>query len=148
MAFIYFSGSISGGREDVEIYNSIVDALRQLGHDVNAGQVTNREILASGEPGGAREIFDRDIAWLDAVADRSGVLVAEVSRPSTGVGYEIGYARYERGMPVICLWRPAHGTRCSAMVAGDPDIDVIQYDERDLAGLVSRLHEKIAELSE
>jgi 2'-deoxynucleoside 5'-phosphate N-hydrolase len=148
MAHIYFAGSISGGREDVEIYNQIVDALRALGHEVNAGQVTNRDLPPDGEAGEAQYIYDRDVAWLDAVAARKGLLVAEVSRPSIGVGYEIGYARHNRRIPVICLWRPGHSGRCSAMVEGDPAVTVLKYDEADLAGLISRLHQKIVELSE
>jgi len=44
-------------------------------------------------------IYTRDIFWLD-LAD---VLVAEVSGPSLGVGYEISYAIHVRKLPVLCL---------------------------------------------
>lgn len=148
MAHIYFAGSISGGRQDVEIYNRIVDALRALGHEVNAGQVTNRDLSPEGEAGEPRAIYERDVAWLDAVADQKGLLVAEVSKPSTGVGYEIGYARHNRQIPVICLWRPGFSARCTAMVEGDSAITVLKYEEPDLDALVARLHQKIAQLGE
>ena len=49
--------------------------------------------------------------------------------PSTGVGYEIATARYRYGIPVICLYRPAHTTRCTAMVSGDRGIELIEYSE-------------------
>lgn len=148
VAHIYFSGSISGGREDVELYNSIVGALRERGHHVNAGEVTNRNLLSGGEPGDPAEIFRRDIGWLDEVAAQGGLLVAEVSKPSAGVGYEIGYARYGREIPVICLWRPAHSRRCTAMLEGDAAIHLLEYDEQNLSELIERLHTKIVALSE
>ena len=49
--------------------------------------------------------------------------------PSTGVGYEIAAARYKYGIPVICLYRPAHTARCTAMVSGDRGIELLEYSE-------------------
>lgn len=127
MATVYFSGAITGGRADVALYRRIVDALEGDGHRVFAGAVAAEHIGDDGEALGVREIFDRDLAWLD----ECDVLVAEVSVPSLGVGYEIAYARYRRGIPVICLWRPGASKRCSAMIAGDPGVELIRYDEPD-----------------
>ena len=98
---IYFSGSISGGREDIETYRTIVAALEKDGHRVFAGNVIAQHVGAEGESLSANEIFDRDTGWIEEVARSGGVLVAEVSRPSAGVGYEIALARYRFGMPVI-----------------------------------------------
>jgi hypothetical protein len=127
MATIYFSGSISGGREDVPVYRRMVDALEAAGHRVIAGAVASESIGAGGEALTMEGIFARDLAWIDEAAAEAGILVAEVSRPSTGVGYEIAYARYRHQMRVICLYRPAHTTRCTAMIAGDPGIELIEY---------------------
>ena len=126
---IYFSGSISGGREDVETYREIVGALESAGHRVFAGMVTAQHVGAEGEHLSAAEIFERDIGWIEEVARSGGVLVAEVSRPSTGVGYEIAFARHRLDMPVICLYRPAFTRRCSGMIAGDESIRLIEYAE-------------------
>src|SRR6266576_3579309 len=71
------------------------------------------------------------------VADGHRVLVAEVSVPSTGVGYEIAAARHRFDRPVICLYRAGHTKRCSAMVAGDAGIELIEYD--DAAEMLDRL---------
>ncbi len=57
------------------------------------------------------------------------MLVAEVSLPSTGVGYEVAAARYRYGKPVICLYRAGHTKRCSAMIAGDAGVELIEYEE-------------------
>jgi nucleoside 2-deoxyribosyltransferase len=135
---LYFAGAISGGRNDVALYREIIAALEAGGHHVLAGAVAAEHVTASGEPLDSCAIFDRDLAWI-AAAD---VLVAEVSMPSTGVGYEIATARYRYEIPVICLYRPAHTTRCTAMVSGDGQIELIEYS--DLADLVPRLTSALA----
>jgi len=126
---IYFAGSISGGRDDAGHYRTLVRALEAGGHRVLAGAVASESVGSSGEPLDAGAIFERDLAWI-AEAD---LLVAEVSMPSTGVGYEIATARYRYGIPVICLYRPAYTKRCTAMVAGDREITLVAYDHPEEA---------------
>jgi len=55
-------------------------------------------------------------------------IIAEVSNPSLGVGYEIAKAE-EWGKPVLCLFRPIDGRKLSAMVAGSPTVTVVEYTE-------------------
>jgi len=138
MKTIYFAGAISGGRGDVALYREIIAAIEAAGHHVLAGAVAAEHVTASGEALDSCAIFDRDLGWI-AAAD---LLVAEVSMPSTGVGYEIATARYRYGIPVICLYRPAHTARCTAMVAGDREIDLIEYSE--VADLLPRLTSALA----
>ena len=142
---IYFSGSISGGREDLETYRMIVKALETDGHRVLAGSVIAQHITAAGDPLDDRAIFDRDIGWIEQTADSGGVLVAEVSRPSIGVGYEIAMARYFFGMPVICLYRPAFTQRCSGMVAGDAAIRLIEYTDASAPEMLDKLKAALRE---
>ncbi|HEX7705648.1 MAG TPA: nucleoside 2-deoxyribosyltransferase [Thermoanaerobaculia bacterium] len=152
-ATIYFSGSISSGRQDADLYRRIVQVLREAGHRVLDGDVTARaaghdaRATAVAVPGGAAhsvegggqldafEIFDRDMSWL-AEAE---VVVAEVSRPSTGVGYEIAAARHLYRIPVIALYRPAWTSRCSAMISGDRGIQVIEYEEQTFDEMARRM---------
>ena len=54
---IYFSGSISGGREDLPVYRRIVSALESAGHEVFAGSVTSEAVGNEGEALGARAIY-------------------------------------------------------------------------------------------
>ena len=136
---IYFSGSISGGREDVGTYRMFVAALERAGHRVLAGMVTAQHVGADGESLSASAIFDRDLGWIEEVARDGGVLVAEVSRPSIGVGYEIGTARYRFAIPVICLWRPAFTQRCSGMIAGDSGIQLIEYTDETVPEAIENL---------
>lgn len=139
MASIYFSGSISGGRLDLGHYQRIVAALEQEGHRVLAGSVISDAVGSGGDPLEAAAIYDRDVAWIEEVAREGGLLVAEVSLPSTGVGYEIALARHRYGMPVICLYRPAHTRRCTAMVAGDSGIETLEYTDETFADMLARL---------
>ena len=142
---IYFSGSISGGRGDIATYRRIIDALEKDGHRVIAGAVAAEHVGAGGESLTAREIFERDLRWIEEVARNNGVLVAEVSVPSTGVGYEIAVARYRYGIPVVCLYRPAFTTRCTAMVAGDHGIQLLEYRDDSLDDLLVRLSNALRE---
>src|ERR1043166_9960134 len=100
MLTIYFAGSISSGRNDVARYREIVAALQQDGHRVLPGAVAAESVGNDGERIESSAIFERDIGWLG----EANVLVAEVSMPSTGVGYEIATARYRFRIPVICLY--------------------------------------------
>lgn len=135
---IYFAGAISGGREDLAHYREIVAALERDGYRVLAGAVASESVGADGERLDSSAIFDRDMEWI-AAAD---VLVAEVSKPSTGVGYEIATARYRHGKPVVCLYRPAYTKRCTAMVSGDGEINLIEY--HDAAEMLGRLRQVLA----
>jgi hypothetical protein len=92
------------------------------------GAVAAEDVGAGGESIDPRAIFTRDLQWLDA----SDLVVAEVSVPSLGVGYEIAYARHRRAVPVIALYRAAHTKRCSAMIGGDPGVELIEYDDVEL----------------
>ena len=138
---IYFAGAISGGRGDVAHYREIVAALERDGHRVLAGAGAAEDVGADGERLESRAIFERDMQWIED----ADVLVAEVSTPSTGVGYEIATARYRRDIPVICLYRPAYTKRCTAMVSGDRGITLIEYSET--AEMLSRLKALLAKYS-
>jgi 2'-deoxynucleoside 5'-phosphate N-hydrolase len=135
---IYFAGAITGGRGDVVHYREIVAALENDGYRVLAGAVAAEQVGEDGEQLEPAVIFERDMGWL-ADAD---VLVAEVSVPSTGVGYEIATARYRHGIPAVCLHR---GRRCSAMVRGDHGIELIEYEET--SEMLSRLRASLAKYS-
>ena len=122
---IYFAGAIRGGRDDVALYFEIIELLGQYGQ-VLTEHVGNPELTGSGEVSDDREIHDRDLAWLK----EADYLVAEVTIPSLGVGYEIGKAT-EWGKPVLCLFRPQSGRTLSAMIAGSPGVSVREYQSSE-----------------
>jgi hypothetical protein len=119
---IYFAGSIRGGREDQLIYIDLVQQLKSYG-EVFTEHIGNL-LPAEGESLDDKFLHDRDLLWLKD----SDCLVAEVTRPSLGVGYEIAKAS-EWGKPILCLYRPTAGRALSAMIAGCPKVVLHLYDE-------------------
>jgi 2'-deoxynucleoside 5'-phosphate N-hydrolase len=118
---IYFAGSISGGRQDQGIYAQIIELLKQYG-TVLSEHFGDVALTSAGETIGDRAIHDRDVAWI-LEAD---VIVAEVTTPSLGVGYELGRC-VAWGKRIVCLYRPSDSRRLSGMIAGSPGVRVISY---------------------
>lgn len=123
---IYFSGSIRGGREDAMIYQDLIGYLKTLGnvlteHIGDPGLIDERHIPPC-------RIHERDMEWLVA----ADVVIAEVTTPSLGVGYELGRA-VAMGKPIICLHRPLEGKMLSGMISGSPNILTVVYTDLDEA---------------
>jgi hypothetical protein len=137
---IYFAGSISGGRGDAQLYQQIIHLLQGYGR-VLTEHVGDLSLDAGGEPSPtSEEIYERDIALL-AQADK---VVAEVTIPSHGVGYEIARAE-SLGKAVLCLHRPGTGRRLSAMLAGNPNVRCADYCTlEDVTGILDRFFGKQA----
>lgn len=119
---IYFAGSIRGGRDDHALYLEIIAQLSDYG-EVLTEHVGDSELSALGEDSCNKEIHDRDLAWLK----EAQYLVAEVTMPSLGVGYEIGRAT-EWHKPTLCLFRRNSGRKLSAMIAGSDGAWVREYE--------------------
>ena len=120
---IYFSCSITGGRNDQDKYQAIVSALKDEGHTIPTEILADENILQLDEVESAEDVYHRDIAWIDSC----DAVVAEVSTPSHGVGYEIAYA-LGRGKPVICGYHA--GRRVSKMLTGNshPLLRICEYN--------------------
>ena len=84
------------------------------------------ELSVTGDDLEDRFIHERDLEWLRSC----DCLVAEVTNPSLGVGYEIGKAT-EWSKPVLCLFRPDAGRSLSAMIGGSPEATVRHYSHVD-----------------
>ena len=123
---IYFSGAISGGRANAAIYQRMVARMQAQGHEVLSAHVADPAVLEHEQDVSPRVVFDRDVAWID----ECDAVVAEVSTPSTGVGYEYGYA-LQIGKPVLCVYRV--GMRLSKMITGNPalNLTVATYADDD-----------------
>lgn len=109
---IYFSCSLTGGRADEQIYGRIVDHLLELGHEVPTAHLARPEVMELEQVVDPEEVYRRDIEWIEAC----DAVVAEVSTPSHGVGYEIAYA-LSRGKPVLCCYR--ENAPVSKMITGN-----------------------------
>ena len=121
---IYFSGSIRGGREDVNIYRQIIHYLQSFS-EVLTEHIGNSSLHSLGESQiNDQKIHDRDIELLL----ESDMVIAEVTNPSLGVGYEIAKA-LEYKKKVICIYRKKENKKISAMILGSPNIISLEYQD-------------------
>ena len=117
---IYFSCSLTGGRSDQPVYAAMVDWMLAQGHEVPTAHLARPEVMAEETEIAPETVYTRDIAWVDAAE----TVVADVTTPSHGVGYEIAYALMT-GKPVLCLAR--EGARVSKMITGNPKLTFARY---------------------
>lgn len=117
---IYFAASIRGGGIDPETCRILVSHLK--GYGTVFTEHICREAGGKDNSDLDEEIYERDIRWLKS----SDVVVADVSVPSIGVGYEVGKAE-EWGKRVLCLYRDGSPNRLSAMIGGNSGITVREY---------------------
>ena len=123
---IYFAGAIRGGRDETDIYNKIITYLSSKA-EVLTEHVGSSKLTTKGETNRSdRKIFMRDIEWLQS----ADLVIAEVTTPSLGVGYELGIAE-KLNIPVLCLYRPIKGKRLSAMISGNEKFNCQAYQALD-----------------
>lgn len=138
---IYFSCSITGGRSEEKIYQAIVQDLLDSGHEVPTAHLSSPEVMEMEKIVDPVEIFNRDMAWLrecDAV-------IAEVSSPSHGVGYEVAYA-LTLGKPVLCCYQQKK--KVSKIITGNttPGLTTAVYESDDQ--VINQVREFLANLEE
>ena len=118
---IYFAGSIRGAEADKPRFKRFIEHLKKHGRVLteHSFDYDNTQEIQLDDYG----IYELDTGWLkDADA-----LVAEVSSPSLGVGYEIGKVE-AMGKPILCLYRRQEGRRLSAMISGNRKLKIVEYD--------------------
>ena len=111
-------------------YKQIVALLKKLGHEVVSEHVASTKLEEAEAKLTEEEIFNSDIGFID----ECDCVVADVTVPSIGVGYEICYA-VSRGKRVLCVYK--EGTNVSAMVLGNRGVTPIPY--MDMEGLKENL---------
>ena len=131
---VYFAGSIRGGRDKAEDYKKIASLIEDYAEILDK-HVVNPKLKATGESINQEEIYERDIKWIE----KSDIFIAEVTNPSLGVGYEIGYAE-KLNKKIICLCE--NTANLSAMISGNPNLDLILYSK------VDELKKKLADMLE
>lgn len=135
---IYFACSITGGRQDEGIYQVFVKEIEARGCDVPTAHIAETGIEELDAAEAPEDIYERDVSWIE----ESDLLIAEVSTPSHGVGYEIGYA-LQLGIPVICFYRA--DVRISKMILGNSHPDLQIYSYRDQEHVINLLQQLLPE---
>ena len=114
---IYFACSITGGRTYQSVYQAITRALLADGHEVPTAHLAEAGVVDEEKIIQPSVVYARDVAWIRAAQ----TLIAEVSVPSHGVGYEVAFA-LGLGKPVLCLYE--QGRSVSKMITGNPDANL------------------------
>jgi hypothetical protein len=125
---IYFCGAIAAGRQNLPAYQHIVGRLKAQGHRVLTEHVADPDVLDQERRMTPRAVYERDAAWMQ----ESEAVIAEISTPSLGVGYEIARA-LQMGKPTLCLYRD--GLDVSKMITGNTSPCMSIATWRDAADL-------------
>lgn len=120
---IYFCGSIRGGREDAGLYHEMIELLKEYGN-VLTEHVGDPTLTKYGNDGTSEDIWKRDTDWLK----ESDIVIAECSKASHGVGYEVAYGQ-ALGKETHIFYGGEEG-RLSAMLEGCPDFKIHYYSDK------------------
>ena len=124
MGRVFLSGSIRGGRRLVGTYRFMADVMLSAGVEVLSEHVARKTVFDDESGMSEQEIFMRDMDGIQ----QCDCLVAEVSVPSVGVGYEICYA-VGLEKPVLCVYE--RDSNVSAMVLGNRGVVAQSYGGPD-----------------
>ena len=118
---IYFSGSIYGGRQKLETYKKLVKELEKYGKILNP-EVADDTIFEDEKKTSDKEIVETLLKKMD-IAD---IIFAEITVPSLGVGYEIGYAD-KINKKIICIYDKTVTPKITTMLRGNDRLKIIPY---------------------
>lgn len=122
MKKVYFACSIRGGRKDAHIYGELVQTISKYAK-VMTEIFADQSLTTTGIDKPTGDIWSNDLNWIG----QADALIAEVTAPSLGVGYEIAQAE-KMGKPILCLFRPEGDRKLSAMIDGSPNATVFEYE--------------------
>ena len=122
----YFAASIRGGSEDRDIYLRIIEFLGQYGEVLTEHTSNTMFGEAGDERVKDRDVYNRDVQWLE----ESDVVIAEITQPSLGVGYELGRAEHLR-KPIFCLYRTIPDREISPIITGNQNLRIHPYGSLD-----------------
>lgn len=140
---VYFACSIAGGRDNSHLYQAIVDAIKE-----NKATVLS-ELFADSAADGNKgisaktnmtknDVWEWDLNWVR----EADLIIAEVTQPSLGVGYEIAKAE-EWKKPILTLFYEPSSRRLSSMIEGS-SLNTTRYysDEKSMKNIVKDFIDK------
>ena len=138
---IYFACSITGGRQDENRYQHLVAAMEKDGHHIPTAGLASSEVKNQEGNLDPYSVYQRDTGWIRSC----DLLIAEISTPSHGVGYEVGYALHHQ-KPVLCLYQ--EGKTVSKMITGNQDTRLTTYAYTDVMDAVRFIRDYLEEISD
>lgn len=127
MKKVYFACSIRGGRDDADWYGDLVEVIKKYA-ELLTEIFADKQLTTAGMSKPSGEIWSNDIKWIG----QADAIIAEVTNPSLGVGYEIAKAE-KMGKPILCLFRQEGERKLSAMIDGSPSATIFEYEDLNSA---------------
>jgi nucleoside 2-deoxyribosyltransferase len=107
---VYCAGAIKGDTAYQNNYIEMIRFIESMNHTALAelnGKFKSSILLTDDQ------VYTRDIKWIEGCE----LMIAEISGPSLGVGFEIAYAIFQKEIPVLAL--VSSGVKkISAMITG------------------------------
>ncbi len=128
---IYMSGSIYGGTQKIDTYKKLIEALKSYG-EILDDQIADENTIAKEAFQNDEDIY-KDLESKMKIAD---IIFAEVSIPSLGVGYELGFAD-KLGKRIIAIYDETYTPKVSTMIRGNKRIGLIPY--KDISEIINNL---------
>ena len=118
---IYFSGSIYGGRQKLETYQILIKELKKYGEILNT-EVADSKVIEKEDGIPDENIFNS----LEEKLQKADIIFAELTVPSLGVGYELGYAD-SHNKKIVGIYDKTQVDKITTMVRGNKRIKLIPY---------------------
>lgn len=138
---IFFTAATTNNGDYIPQETEIIASLKKLGHTLTSGeQILDHEALARDAQKTPEEIFQRE----KAAIDDADCVVAEVTKPSSGVGGELVYALTNH-KPVLALFYKDAKNELSAMITGNPSdhLYLEHYDEESIVLILKHFLEQV-----
>lgn len=138
---IFFTAATTNNGDYLSQETAIIAELKRLGHSLTSGeQILDHKELAKDAATSAEEIFYRE----KQAIEEADCVVAEVTKPSSGVGGELVYALTHH-KPVLALFYKDATNELSTMISGNPSDHLFleHYDEDSLPILLKHFLEQV-----
>ncbi len=133
---VYLACTVRGDRGGVSIARAIAARLIEHGHTVATTHLLADNVDTAESALSEQAVYQRDIEWLDAC----GLLVAEASGSSYGVGFEVGYVlgrSGQSGQRVLLVYDAARQAQVSRLIPGNVHPNCTVHSYRDVADLTA-----------
>ena len=120
---IYFSGSIYGGRQKLDTYKKLVKELAKYGTVLNE-EVADDNVLVKEANVSDKDVFESLVNRLK----QADLIFAEITVPSLGVGYELGYAD-SQNKRIVCVYDKTVTPKVTTMLRGNEKLKIIPYTD-------------------
>jgi len=138
---VFFTAATTNNGDFFTQESAVISELKRLGHTLTSGeQILDHTKLARDAALSPEEVFQRE----KTAIEEADCVVAEVTKPSSGVGGELVYALTHH-KPVLALFYKDANNELSTMISGNPSDHLFleHYDEDSLPIILKHYLEQV-----